>query len=267
VESKQQKEKVFHDKAFSEGTRSRAVKFYTAVSGSRDFYDDFLLANCSNEDVLEYGCGPGFEAVFIAKTASTVTGIDISDTAIEQATERARQERVENAAFRAMDAEAMDLDDESFDLICGMGILHHLDLNKSLSEIARTLRPNGKAIFIEPLGHNPLINLYRKVTPGLRTEDEHPLLIKDLKLMESYFHKIEPHYFHFSSIMAVPFRRLPVYALLLKALDAADRALFKLLPFARKYAWQVVIVFSQPVKAAAHTSAAHAQALVKTVGR
>ena len=267
MELKQQKEKVFHDKAFSEGTRNRAVKFYTAVSGSRDFYDDFLLAHCPDKDVLEYGCGPGFEALYIAKTAFTVTGIDISDTAIEQATERARQERVHNATFRAMDAEAMDFADDSFDLICGMGILHHLDLDKSLSEIARTLRPGGKAIFIEPLGHNPLINLYRKITPDLRTEDEHPLLIKDLKLMKSYFHKIEPHYFHFSSIMAVPFRKLPGYALLLKTLDAADGALFKLLPFARKYAWQVVTVFSQPVKAATRAHVAQAAGLVETVGR
>lgn len=267
MELKQQKEKVFHDKAFSEGTRNRAVKFYTAVSGSRGFYDDFLLANCPDKDVLEYGCGPGFEALFIAKTASSVTGIDISDTAIEQATGMALREGVANATFRAMDAERMDFDDESFDLICGMGILHHLDLGKSLSEIARTLRPGGKAIFIEPLGHNPLINLYRKVTPDLRTEDEHPLLAGDLKMMESYFHKIEPHYFHFSSIMAVPFRKLPGYALLLKTLDAADGALFKLLPFAKKYAWQVVIVFSQPVKAAAPSSTVQAASLVKTVGR
>ncbi|HEX8087357.1 MAG TPA: methyltransferase domain-containing protein [Blastocatellia bacterium] len=267
MELKQQKEKVFHDKAFSEGTRDRAVKFYTAVSGSRDFYDDFLLANSSNKDVLEYGCGPGFEALFIAKTASTVTGIDISDTAIEQATERGRRERAENVTFRTMDAESMDFDDQSFDLICGMGILHHLDLHKSLSEIARTLRPGGKAIFIEPLGHNPLINLYRKVTPGLRTEDEHPLLMRDLKSMKSYFRKVEPHYFHFGSILAVPFRKLPGYALLLKTLDAADGALFKLMPFARKYAWQVVIVFSQPIKNAAHTSAARTARFVKAAGR
>jgi SAM-dependent methyltransferase len=267
VELKQQKEKVFHDKAFSEGTRDRAVKFYTAVSGSRDFYDDFLLANSPNKDVLEYGCGPGFEALFIARMASTVTGIDISDKAIEQATERARREHAENATFRTMDAESMDFADDSFDLICGMGILHHLDLHKSLSEIARTLRPGGKAVFIEPLGHNPLINLYRKFTPELRTEDEHPLLMKDLKSMTPYFRKIEARYFHFSSIMAVPFRRLPGYALLLKALDAADGALFKLMPFARKYAWQVVIVFSQPIKSAAHAGTAHAAPLVRAARR
>lgn len=267
MQLKQQKEKFFHDKAFSEGTRDRAVKFYTAVSGSRDFYDDFLRAHCPSKDVLEYGCGPGFEALFIAKSAFSVTGIDISDTAISQASEMARREKIDNATFRTMDAEAMDFPDESFDLICGMGILHHLDLNKSLSEIARALRPGGKAIFIEPLGHNPIINLYRKITPDLRTEDEHPLLTKDLKLMRSYFNQIEPHYFHLHSMMAVPFRKLPGHSRLLKTLDAADRALFKLAPFARRYAWQVVIVLSQPVKAATRAGVAEAAGLVETVGR
>jgi SAM-dependent methyltransferase len=272
LELKQQKEKVFHNKAFSEGTRNRAVKFYTSVSGSRDYYDDFLLSHCSNKDVLEYGCGPGYEALYIARTALTVTGIDISDTAIEQARDTARREQIDNAFFHTMDAEAMEFDDESFDLICGMGILHHLDLDRSLSEIARTLRPGGKAIFIEPLGHNPLINLYRKVTPDLRTEDEHPLLTKDLKLMRSYFSRIEPRYYHFNSIMAVPFRMLPGYSLLLKTLDVADRALFRLLPFTRKYAWQVVVVLSQPVKATTHKAttradAARAEELVETVAR
>src|SRR5215216_2276881 len=267
LELKQQKEKVFHDKAFSEGTRDRAVKFYTTVSKSRDFYDEFLRDHCLSKDVLEYGCGPGYEALFIAKSAFSVTGIDISDTAIEQATEMARQEQIDNATFRTMDAEAMDFNDESFDLICGMGILHHLDLDKSLREIARTLRPGGKAIFIEPLGHNPIINLYRKITPDLRTEDEHPLLTKDLKLMKSYFNRIEPHYFHFHSILAAPFRKLPGYRLLLKTFDTVDRALFKLLPFTKKYAWQVVVVLSQPVVAATHTNALQTAGLVETVGQ
>jgi hypothetical protein len=48
------------------------------------------------------------------------------------------------------------------------------DLSLACSEIARVLRPGGPAIFVEPLGHNPLINAYRKRTPALRTVDEHP---------------------------------------------------------------------------------------------
>ena len=41
-------------------------------------------------------------------------------------------------------------------------------------------------IFIEPLGTNPLINLYRKFTPTSRSDDEHPLTFEDIKYFKSY---------------------------------------------------------------------------------
>lgn len=43
-------------------------------------------------------------------------------------------------------------------------------------------------MFFEPLGHNLLINLYRRLTPELRTEDEHPLVACDLERLVNYFH-------------------------------------------------------------------------------
>jgi len=51
-----------------------------------------------------------------------------------------------------MNAEELKFADDYFDIVCGGAILHHLDLNKALSEIARVLKPDGKAIFVEPLG-------------------------------------------------------------------------------------------------------------------
>jgi len=44
----------------------------------------------------------------------------------------------------------------------------------------------GSAIFIDPLGHNPAINMFRRSTPDLRTEDEHPLLLEDFRLAGRY---------------------------------------------------------------------------------
>lgn len=40
--------------------------------------------------------------------------------------------------------------------------------------------------FSEPLGHNPIINWYRNRTPEMRTEDEHPLLIKDIEFAKIF---------------------------------------------------------------------------------
>ncbi len=251
MESRKDKEREFHNKTFSDNTREKASKFYEITQSSRAYYRNFLQANCKSAKVLEYGCGPGSFSFFLSKAGAEVFGIDISDVAIHQAKQRARQEKLNNIVFNVMDAESLDFKDETFDLICGTGILHHLNLDKAYSELARVLKPEGKAIFLEPLGHNPFINVYRKLTPNLRTADEHPLLMRDVKLGEKLFGKIDPKYFHLLSIMSVPFRKVPGFRFLLNVLDALDSSLFALFPFARKYAWTIVFVLSQPSKSLA----------------
>ena len=74
-----------------------------------------------------------------------------------------------------------------FDIIYGVGILHHLNLNKTVKEIERLLKKNGSLIFIEPLGTNPFINLYRKLTPNSRSKDEHPLTFNDIRYFKGLF--------------------------------------------------------------------------------
>ena len=104
----------------------------------------------------------GSHAHFMATNgAARVVGIDISDVAIEKARGASRAAGIENAEYRRMNAEFLEFDDNSFDLICGTAILHHLDLTRAYSELARVLKPGGLAVFMEPLGHNPLINVYR----------------------------------------------------------------------------------------------------------
>jgi ubiquinone/menaquinone biosynthesis C-methylase UbiE len=239
-------EREFHNRAFSEDVRSSVGKFYSVIRSSRAFYERFLAERAPGARALEYGCGPGSYAFFLARQGAQVTGIDISETAIEQARAQARDEQLE-IEFRVMNAERLEFPDDSFDLICGTGVVHHLDLRAAFAELARTMKPAGAAAFVEPLGHNPLINLYRSRTPGLRTQDEHPLLLRDLDLARSYFRVVEPHFFHLASLAAVPFREQRWFGRLLGTLDAADRALFRLPPL-RRFAWQVVIVLSDPDK-------------------
>jgi SAM-dependent methyltransferase len=177
-----------------------------------------------------------------------VTGIDISDVAIEKATEHARVAQIKDLDYFQMDAEVLTFPDDRFDLICGSGILHHLDLRRAFSELARTMQPDGKGVFLEPLGHNPLINLYRRATPGLRTPDEHPLLMQDFSLARRYFGKIELHFFNLFTLCAVPFRRSRWFPRVLGVFAGLDRVLFQTIPGARRYAWNVVIALSQPKK-------------------
>ena len=134
----------------------------------------------------------------------------------------------------------MSFPDDHFDLVYGSAILHHLDLRAACREIARVLRPGGRAVFLEPLGHNVLINLYRRLTPAMRTVDEHPLRMADLDTIAEHFADTRVHYHVLTALAAVPLRTFPGAARLFRTLHAVDRALFRV-PACRRQAWQVVI--------------------------
>lgn len=142
--------------------------------------------------------------------------------------------------FQVMNAEKLTFTDNFFDVVFGVSILHHLELDSAFSQLRRVLIPGGKALFVEPLGHNPIINLYRRLTPDLRTEDEHPLLLRDLEHMTNYFKKVRISYFNFLTILAIPFRDRKYFSKLYKILTFLDKKLFNL-KFFRLFAWQIVI--------------------------
>jgi len=243
------REAEFHDTAFSQHTRERLwSSWYRVARAPYAFYSRTLERRCAGARVLEYGCGPGSHASTLARAgARDVVGIDISPVAIKQARERAREEGTESTtSFEVMDAEALDLPSRHFDLICGTSILHHLELDSGLAELRRVLTAQGSAIFLEPLGHNLAINLYRRRTPELRTPDEHPLLLDDLEAAGSHFERVGTRFFTLATLLGVAARRTPAFDAVLDVLEAVDRGLFCLAPPLRRYAWQVVIELSRP---------------------
>lgn len=73
--------------------------------------------------------------------------------------------------------------DESFDCIFGRAILHHLEANLGWTEISRVLKPEGKAIFVEPMGMNPILNFVRDHVPYPDKKPrgaDHPLTYEDI---------------------------------------------------------------------------------------
>src|SRR5687767_8524956 len=141
------REREYHNKAFAEGTRSPVAKYYSVVRASRDHFNELIEALAPGANALEYGCGPGSSAFRIAAKGARVRGIDISDVAIAQCVAKAEAEGVD-ARFEVMDAEKLTFPGATFDLVCGTGILHHLDLDRAFTQIARTLKPGGTAVFI-----------------------------------------------------------------------------------------------------------------------
>ena len=113
--------------------------------------------------------------------------------------------------------------------------------------MVRVLKPEARAVFFEPLGHNPLINLYRRLTPKMRSEDEHPLLGNDLKTLTRHFQETDTRCFALCALLAVPFRGLPGFELLVRILERIDGLLFRL-SFMRRQAWLVVVQLGHPLK-------------------
>jgi SAM-dependent methyltransferase len=247
MDARLEREREFHDRAFAEDVRASAKRFYAVTGAMLAWYEGVLGAHADGARVLEYGCGPGSRAFHLARNGAHVLGIDISPVAIEQAAARGRAEGLdERLDFRVMDAEQLELPDGSFDVVCGSGILHHLNLSRAYGEIARVLKDDGIAVFTEPLGHNPAINAYRNRTPALRTVDEHPLLVGDLVLAESFFAEVSTRFFALTSLLAIPLRERPGFARALAALDGLDRWLFRVAPALRREAWMVGMTLSRP---------------------
>lgn len=224
-------------------------KYYSVERKSIDLVERFLQIRVPGKCVLDYCCGNGEDTVKMAKMgAAEACGIDISDVGIEHGRNYARQEGVEDRAkFFFMDAENTDFPDEHFDVIKIYGCLHHLDMPKAFCELSRVLKPDGVAIATEALGHNPIIHLYRKMTPQLRTPWEVDHLVQKKNLIEArqYFDEVHETFFHLFTLIAVPFRKTPLFGPVLALCEAVDSVLLKL-PFIKYQAWQVVFTLGKP---------------------
>ncbi len=214
---------------------NRAIGPYSREFEMHDLYDP------AGKDVLDYGCGVGTLSLeLLARGARHVTGFDIADGQVAEATQRAEAAGVSDRVdFLVDDAHATTFPDDSFDLVVGVAILHHLDLEVALREIRRVLRPGGRAVFLEPLWHNPLLRLGRRLTPSARTPDEHPLTEQDWELCHSIFPDFEHVEREFLTIPLMPANLvLPSGAQerLAEHVTRADRWVLERYPSTRKYA-------------------------------
>ncbi len=236
-----ERERLYHNKAFAEDLRQSVDKYYETIVSSRRAHKESMMPVGPGFTVLEYGCGPGSSAFELAAQGAKVVGIDISEVAIAQSRDQARALNLD-IDFRCMNAENLEFEDNTFDLIVGSAILHHLDLDKAYAELARCLKPGGKAVFIEPTGHNPLINWYRRRTPALRTVDERPMTKTDFDKAARYFGSVSVRYFNLLTTAAVLFRKSLIFRHVLTGLDAVDRFLFGVVPGLRYWGWMAVLV-------------------------
>ena len=234
------REKEFHNKLQSK-TKGRFENiFYKAIYNSTEDFFNFLELNSNNLDVLDYGCGIGNSIKKVMNfNPKKITGIDISEVSIEKAKKISSSNL--NIELLVDNCEKTNFANNSFDIVYGTGILHHLNIESCLNEIHRILKPKGKLLFIEPLGTNPLINLYRKLTPKSRSVDEHPLVDEDFNLIQQKFKNMKIKFYGLSTLIFFPFYKSPSNSNFFEILKKFDQFLFKFKIF-KNLAWSVLIV-------------------------
>ena len=127
---------------------------------------DGFLSDLDGKRVLEYGCGVGIISSLLAKSGAIVTSFDLSKTSVRVTHRRADINNVADRIHLTVAAgEFLPFDDESYDVIFGKAILHHLDASLGWSHLYRVLKTGGKAVFVEPLGMNPILTFARDHLP------------------------------------------------------------------------------------------------------
>jgi ubiquinone/menaquinone biosynthesis C-methylase UbiE len=109
---------------------------------------------------LELGCGTGFFTLNLKLAGVIDEGhvTDLSPGMVEVAKRNARSLGFE-VEGRVADAERLPYDDDSFDIVIGHAVLHHIpDLDASFREILRVLKPGGRFVFAgEPTRHGDFV--------------------------------------------------------------------------------------------------------------
>lgn len=242
-------ESNFHDEYVrSCELRAFESRFYSreALAKENDMAFKFL-GDLRGKNLLFYGSGAHYSLIreFVKKGAKVIA-IDISPASINILYKACKREGLwKSVTPLVMDCESLGFGDESIDIVFGRSIVHHLDVDTSLREISRVLKPTGKFTVLEPLGMNPLINLYRRLTPKSRTTGEHPLVSADLKLFNRYFHKIDRHYLYFLTIIAYIYKLLDKnderFISIFNGFFLIDELLLRAIPYYSFLCWDVLL--------------------------
>jgi SAM-dependent methyltransferase len=151
-----------------------------------------LLGDVNGRTVLDLGCGSGENSLLLARRGADVIGVAISESLLALARRRLAVNGCADAPVRFVPASAhrLPIPDASVDVVVGIAILHHLDLDATSREVFRILRPGGRAIFKEPVRDSWLFRAVRKLIPYQAPDVspfERPLTTAELKGFASRF--------------------------------------------------------------------------------
>ncbi len=258
IEPRKCAESAFHDEErlragegseAGHGATQANKKYYKTTIKSQQYLHHWLQTRARGKIFLDYACGDGQCAILAAKLgAALAIGVDLSPVSVGNARRDAERAGVSDSTrFICGDCEKTGLPDECIDVMLCSGMLHHLDLGKAFPEMRRIMKPGGVCLAVEALAYNPLIQLYRRLTPSLRTawESEHILSFKDLRMAREFFVVRNVRYWHLFSVLAAPFHRTPLLGPLLAIGNLLDSVVLRIPPLSYM-AWQFTFELCRP---------------------
>ena len=115
-----------------------------------EHFHRYVLARelIANLDVLDAACGEGYGSALLSGPAASVTGVDVSASAIEHAQDRYASGSLE---FQVADCLDLPFDDDRFDCIISFETLEHLeDHDRLMQAFRRVLKPGGFLVVSTP---------------------------------------------------------------------------------------------------------------------
>ncbi len=196
--------------------------------------------------ILDCGCGSGEHGVYFALKGANVYGFDINPEAIALARRRAAVNSVSHRTFfEVKPFEALDYEDNFFQLVYGGNILHHVEIEATARQLQRVLHPGGRAVFLETSARNLLLNMARRYLLGhwklkkIASPQEHPLTKADVATIGAYF----SHYEYKRGFKLLGMLDRLLSADTMKAVTKMDELLLTTFPYWQQYAYYVVLEF------------------------
>ena len=146
------------------GRRTKSQEFFSSSAGQWDrvrdelFGDRFHLAALAafaqgDWTVGDLGCGTGQSSAAIAPFVAHVIAVDASAAMLQAA--KKRLHGIDNIELRRGELEALPIDEARLDAATLMLVLHHMpEPERALAEVARVLKPGGRAIVVDMQPHD-----------------------------------------------------------------------------------------------------------------
>jgi len=256
------KETEFHDKwaADIEIDKIRVDESFEACTAPENRMILERMGGLENKRILDIGCGAGEASVYFAKNGANVTAVDISANMLKVVKQLADKHGV-SIDTKESTADRLGFPDYTFDIVYAANLLHHVNIEATLSEIHRVLKNGGTLYSWDPLAHNPIINMYRRIATDVRTSDEHPIKMKDLAYFRKLFSHVEYEttwfftlwlFIKFYLVNRVSPNKERYWKKIIDEhkkvehtydlLEKLDKVVLKIIPFLRRYCWNIVII-------------------------